>query len=121
MNRVLGGTYINNIISLPGNYERLTFPKGARRVNYRWIHNRRFHTLSTTWKDFKTLQFVRGLRKTGIREVSRSKGQGIHQAFCTEDLTKYYQSTDDVDRGEHLRENGDVFSPKAQFKKWYKR
>ena len=46
-----GGTCRKKIIDFPGNYERLTFPKGADRGTYWKIYNRRFHILSKRCKD----------------------------------------------------------------------
>ena len=48
------------------------------------------------------------------------RGRDIHQVFCPEDLIKYHQNMDGVDRIDQLRDQGAVLSSKPHFKKWYK-
>ena len=89
-----------NTIYFPVNDELLIFSKGAERGTYRWLYNRCFYFESTRCKDSKTLKFIISYRKTGIIDVLRRRGKGIHQVFFPEDLTKYHQNIDGVGRGE---------------------
>ena len=77
MSLIVGVTFINSRIGFPGNDEQLKFPKSAERVTYKRLYNRPFNIVATIWKDSKTLQFIRILRKTIIIEVYRSRSQGI--------------------------------------------
>ena len=78
MNLIGGGNRRKNRIGFPGNDERLTFTKGAERVTYRHIYDKHSHIVSTRWKYSKTLQLTSSVRKTGMTEVSRRRGQDIH-------------------------------------------
>ena len=70
-NLIGGGIFRNNIISFPGDDERLEFTKGAEKGTYRPIRNMRFRLVSTIYKDSNKLQFISSLRKTVIIEESR--------------------------------------------------
>eukprot|EP00957_Ditylum_brightwellii_P203430 15334588-Ditylum_brightwellii.AAC.1 len=95
-------------------------PHGAEREDFKRLYNRRFHMVSTRWKDSKVLQFIITPRMTDI-VVSRCRGQNIMTVACSSDITGYKDHMDTVDRGDQKRIHGAGFSSKAHFKKWYKK
>ena len=92
-----------------GKNDNITLPRGCERGTFKRLYNSCFCLVVTLWKDLKTLQCIRSLKKILKTEVTQRRGQELINVQCPTDIPNYQQNINGFDRGDQVHEHCEGF------------